>query len=370
MSTATADKKISAPEFQPGAEYRIFGTAPNGGAYNSHLVSGLVFALLAAVGAMNIWLMLWLNGCLVAAIFLDSRTMKRKVALRAMPAQVFLYLQVLGRAALHALPYYAFAFVIYVCVAPVVLPLNLAVSSFVMLYGLYMAVRLIWLFWYLYVLTFRWGNAGRVFANQQANLKSQPIAIRHVLWAYFLGNVGLVVRCASQVITIALFEFLRQSFSLDLTTYPDAAPYTMTIFIVAAVIWLATFWWAVQPALVVYYRTHRTFHTCRPLYDSIHSIHHRGVLPTQLDSGTISPFEFFITEMMLPVAALAPNWYWTIGQIVVAVAGHLPSHDTNTWMKTGHHHLLHHRYFNVNFGLLPREDVKYGTQYKVQEKNA
>jgi len=369
MSTALSEKKISAPAFQPGAEYPVYGKARNGGAYNSHLVSGVVFTALGCAGAINIWLVVWLNACIVAGLLLDTRTLRRKVALAAIPGQMLCYMQVLLRAMLHAFPYYVFAFCIYICVAPVLPALSLAVSSFVMLYGFYMVVRLFWLLRYLWVLLFRWDNAGRTFATHQANLKSRPVAIRHVLWAYFLGNVGLVVRCSSQVITIAGFEFLRRSFSLDLAAHPVTGPYVTTVFIVAAVIWFATFWWAVQPALLVYYRMHRTFHTCRPLYDSIHSIHHRGVLPTQLDSGTISPLEFFITEMMLPAATLAPDWYWTAGQVLLAFVGHLPSHDTNTWMKTGHHHLLHHRLFNVNFGLLPREDERYGTRYTEPENS-
>ncbi|WP_417734800.1 sterol desaturase family protein [Rosistilla oblonga] len=363
MNTANTKPQQLLHSPPAGAEYRLFGAAGTGGAYNSHFVAGAIFIGLAAVGAIDWWLAIWLDSCLAIGLLLDRRTMNRKLALRAMPGQMLLYSQVALRAAVHLLPYYLFAFVLYLGMAPVILPLNFAISSFAMLYGFYMAIRIYWLVRYLWVLHFHWERAGRTFQTHQANLKTRSSAIRHVLWAFFLGNVGLVVRCSSQVITIAGFEYLRQRMNLDLTKHPDLSGHMMTIFWGTTAIWLATFWFALQPAFLIYYRVHRTFHTCRPLYDSVHSIHHRGVLPTQLDSGTISPLEFALTELNLPAATLVPNWYWTLGQIILALAGHFPSHDTNTWMKTGHHHLLHHRLFNVNFGLIAREDKRYGSYY-------
>jgi sterol desaturase/sphingolipid hydroxylase (fatty acid hydroxylase superfamily) len=349
------------------AEYSIYGTAKGGGAYNSHLIAEGVFVILTVTGFMNVWLTVWLSFCLGMGLVLDRRTWQRKVSWSALPGQLRLYLQLLGQAAMDLLPYYLFAFLIYLCVAPVVLPLNLTVSSFVLLYGFYLATRSMLLVRYLWVLTFRWENAGRTFATRQANLKSQPLARRHVLWAFFVGNIGLVVRCSAQVLTIAVFERLRQSLGWDLATHPVFAPHYYLIFIGAVILWGATLYWAAQPTLVVYYRTHRTLHSCRPLYDSIHSIHHKGVLPTSLDSGTISPLEFLITEMSIPAATLVPNWWWTGGQVLIALVGHLPSHTTNTWMNSGHHHLLHHRLFNVNFGLIPREDDRFGTRHTEPE---
>lgn len=370
MNTATASPKRPLKDAPAGAEYRLFGAATGGGAYNSHLVAGLFFIGLSAFGVVDWRLTIWLDACLVFGLFLDRRSMNRKLALAAIPGQMLLYSQVALRAAVHVAPYYLFAFVLYLGMAPIILPLNLVISSFSMLYGFYMLIRLFWLIRYLWVLNFRWHDAGRVFEVQQANLKSQSLAIRHVLWAYFLGNVGLVVRCASQVITIGAFELLRQRLDLDITKYPQLNTHVMSIFWGTVAIWLATFWFALQPAFLIYYRVHRTFHASRPLYDSVHSIHHRGVLPTPLDSGTISPLEFALTELNLPAGMLVPNWYWTLGQILLAIAGHFPSHESNTWMKTGHHHLLHHRLFNVNFGLIAREDKRYGSYYTEAPQSA
>ncbi len=355
-----AEQDEAGPKVQ-GADYTLYGQARRGGPYNSHVLSGVVFLILAGLGLIGAWLTTWLVACLVVALCLDARSWKRKIVLRAMPAQTLLYAQVLARAAWDALPWYVFAYLVYVCVAPLWEWTNLAISSFVMLYGFYMVIRAGWLVRYLWVLNFRWDDAGRTFAVQQANLKSRDAAIRHVLWAYFLGNVGVVVRCASQVLTISLFEWVRTSTAMNPHVYPTWNAHLMPIGIAAVAIWLATLWPGVRRALLIYYRAHRTFHNCLPLYDSIHGIHHRGVLPTPLDSGTISPAEFFITEMAFPAGAVVPNWWWTGGQVLVAIMGHWPSHDAGAKMKFSQHHLQHHLHFNVNFGLTPSEDARNGT---------
>jgi hypothetical protein len=364
MATSILDiaPPAAAPEAR-GAEYPLYGAAARGGPYNSHLVSALVFVALAAVGWAPLWLTAWVVICLILGMSFDARPLQRKIVLAAIPSQTMLYAQVFARAAWDALPFYVFAYFVYIFAAPLWLWTNVAVSSFILLYGVYMAVRAWWLVRYLWLLGYRWEAAGRTFAVHEANLKSRSMALRHVLWAYFLGNIGLVVRCASQVMTIALFEWVRVSTAVDPWRFPALRDHRVVIGLVVAVIWLATFWWAIKRALLVYYRTHRTFHNCPPLYDSIHSIHHRGVLPTPLDSGTISPAEFIITEMALPGGMIVPNWWWTIAQIVLGVFGHWASHDAGTTMTFPQHHLHHHRYFSVNFGLSPAEDARFGTLY-------
>jgi sterol desaturase/sphingolipid hydroxylase (fatty acid hydroxylase superfamily) len=346
-----------------GAEYPLYGQAQQGGPYNSHLVSEAVFVVLTFLGLVSAWLTAWIGACLVAAMLLDSRPWKRKVVPAAIPAQFALYVQVLARALWDALPSYAFAYLIYVCIAPLWVRANVAISSFVMLYGFYMLIRAFWLVRYLCLLICRWENAGRTFAVREVNLKSRSVAIRHVLWSYFLGNMGLVIRCSIQVMTIGLFERLRMFSDMDLARYDALSAHLVPISLAAATIWLATFWLTIRRALLIYYRTHRTFHNCLPLYASIHKIHHRAVLPTPLDSGTISPAEFLITEMALPSATLVPNWWWTISQIIFAFAGHWASHDSGTKRTSPQHHLHHHRLFNVNFGLSPAEDAQFGTLY-------
>jgi hypothetical protein len=364
MATGTLDLEQPADVHRRRrAEYALVGHARIGGEYNSHLLSFVVFAILAALGWMNLWLFAWLFACMIAAMLVDDRPWRRKVYPSAMLGQFDLYLQLLAQAAGDAFPFYVLAFALYVCTAPYVATLNLAVSSFVLLYAFFMSVRAYWLMTYLWRLGFRWEHAGRTFENHKANLHSRRAAIRHVLWAYFLGNIGLVVRCGIQVVTIGGFEWLRQRWHLDLLEYPQAARQMPAIFGVAVVVWLATLWPSINRALLVYYRTHRTFHSNRALYSSIHSIHHRGVLPTPLDSGTISPAEFWITEMAIPTISIVPNWYFTMIEVVLALVGHLPSHNTGARWTFSQHHLHHHRLFNVNLGLTSAADAEFGTLY-------
>ncbi len=364
MSVSTVNEAFSSQTpVVRGAEYALYGQARTGGTYNSHLVAGALIIAFAGFGVLNVWLAVWATACLFAAMLLDETAWDRKVALAAIPSQFGLYLQVLVQAAWDALPYFVFAYVLYVCVAPIILPTNFVVSSFVMLYAFYMIIRGYWLARYLWLLNFHWDQAGRTFEVHRANFKSQSMAIRHVLWSYFLGNIGLIIRCSSQVLTVGLFEYLRTTSGMTLETHSIWSQHLMVIFIVAAVIYTAMFWLAVRRALLIYYRTHRTFHSSRPLYDCIHAIHHRGVLPTPLDSGTISPAEFFITEMVTPAAALVPNWWWTMGQVILAWAGHIPSHDAGTRRSFSQHHLYHHKLFCVNFGLTPSEDKRFGTLF-------
>ena len=225
MATGVLDVEQRSPAPLPRrrAEYALSGQARAGGAYNSHLVSVALFVVLAAAGWMNAWLVAWLVACMLAALLVDERPWRRKVSPGAMPGQVWLYLQVLFQAACDAFPFYVLAYALYVCTAPIVLPTYIAISSFVMLYAFYMIVRAFWLVVYMWRLGFRWETAGRTFAVHEANLNSRGAAMRHVLWGYFLGNIGLVVRCGIQVVTIGGFEWLRQRFDMDLLKYPAAA---------------------------------------------------------------------------------------------------------------------------------------------------
>jgi hypothetical protein len=339
------------------------GHARAGGEYNSHLLSFIVFAVLAALGWMNVWLFVWLGACMVAALLADDRPWRRKVHPSAMPGQLGLYLQLLAQATWDAFPFYVLAFALYICTSPYIAPLNLPISSFVLLYAFFMIVRVCWLAIYLWRLGMRWEYAGRTFETHKANLHSRRAAIRHVLWAYFLGNIGLVVRCGIQVVTLGGFEWLRQRWHMDLLKYPEVAAQLPTIFGIAVVVWLVTLWPSINRALLIYYRTHRTFHSSRALYSSIHSIHHVGVLPTPLDSGTISPAEFWITEMAIPTISIVPNWHFSIIEVVLALVGHLPSHTTGARWAFSQHHLLHHRHFTVNLGLTTAADLEFGTLY-------
>lgn len=67
--------------------------------------------------------------------------------------------------------------------------------------------------------------------------------------------------------------------------------------------------------------------------------------------------------MALSIATVVPNWWFSVGQILMAFAGHLAAHDTGSRLSLSQHHLNHHRLFEYNYGLTPAEDEKYGTLY-------
>ncbi len=364
-------KEPTRDEIPRGAVYHLFGDARRGGEYNGHIMFGLIFSALAAAQVIGLVVWGWGMACLVLAFLLDERTLKRKVALRNIPAQFFLYAQVVGNALLNSLPHYLLAFAIYVCVYPLRERYNLTVSSFVMMYGFYMVVRIVYLVFYNYALTLGADRLHlKVFEEQRANLRDRRTALRHVWWTYFLGNVGLIVKCAVQVMTIGMFEFFRVRFGLDAESNSFIAAHASTLQTGALIVGVLAFWLSVRLSSTVYYRAHRTFHVRKPLYDSIHAIHHRGILPTPLDSGTISPMEYFITDMARPAVLLLPNWLFVLSEVGLAFGAHLPSHSSGTLHKFGQHHLAHHRYVVFNFGLFPRDDERYGTLFVTEEAAA
>jgi sterol desaturase/sphingolipid hydroxylase (fatty acid hydroxylase superfamily) len=354
-----------------GAVYRLLGSAERGGEYNGHIMFSLMLVGLTAAGLVNGLALSWIALCLIATYLLDERPLKRKVNLSAIPAQFFMYLQLVMNAFRDALPQYTLAFVIYLGIYPLRESLNLPVSSFVMLYGFYMVLRIGYLILFTCALTI--GSKRfhlRVFNEQRANLRNRAVALRHVWWTYFLGNTGLFVKCAVQVITIAGFESLRLWIGFDVTENRLTAQHLTTVNLVGVALCVIGIGLSVRLSSTVYYRTHRTLHICKPLFDSIHAIHHRGILPTPLDSGTISPLEYIITDMARPAVMLMPNWLFVLSEIGLAFGAHLPSHTSGTLHKFGQHHLAHHKYVVYNFGLFPRDDERWGTHFVPDEDEA
>lgn len=358
-------------EIPAGAIYRLFGSAKRGGEYNGHIMFSIILLTLGVTGLTSWTIVGWGMLCFVVAFLLDERPMKRKVSLPAIPGQFLMYAQVVLNSAWLALPHYTFACLIYFCIYPLREQFNLSVSSFVMMYAFYMVIRIVYLTYFTYALTVGYGRVNpRVFEEQRANLRTRQIALRHVWWTYFLGNIGLIMKCSVQVLTIGSFELLRRWSGFDLASNATLAPYASTITVVALVLALPAFWLSVKLSSRVYYRTHRSFHVYKPLFDSIHAIHHRGILPTPLDSGTISPMEYFITDMARPGVLLLPNWLFVLSEVGLAFGAHLPSHDAGTSHKFGQHHLAHHKYVVYNFGLFPRDDERWGTLFVTEDATA
>lgn len=343
--------------------YRVFGSAQRGGIYNSHVMGAALLPVLAALGVMPWPLAAWLLACVAVAITIDSAPWRRKLRVTAMPGQLALYLQVLAQAVWDALPMYALAFALYVGLSPIWSHAHLGINTFYVLYGIYLAVRTAWLARCLWIVAFHWdGPRPAPLNGDEANLRSRRVATEHLLWAYFLGNVGVAVRCAAFVISVALWRSLQTGLGLDLTQHAALAPYLIWICIACSIIWILTLGPAIRRAQLVFYRTHRTLHDVKPLYDSIHWVHHKGVLPSPLDSGTISPAEFAITEYAIPTLTLTPDWYWIFVQVLVAALGHWPGHFFGASSETAQHHVEHHRRFTTNFGLMPVDDDYFGTR--------
>jgi len=352
-----------------GAVYSLWGSAQRGGEYNSHILFSLVIASLTLLNLIPPAVGIWIAICLVATFLLDNRSLQRKVNLRSLPGQAFLYVQLVMRSFLTAFPHYAFAFMAYLCVWPVQDALNISfTSSLAMLYGFYMVLRLVYLARFTWALTGSGRVRPAVFSEERANLRDRQTALRHVWWTYFLGNTGLFAKCSVQVMTIGAFESLRQLLGLDLYNHPSIAPYSPFISALGVVLTTVGAGMSLKMSARVYYRAHRTLHVCKPLFDSVHAIHHRGILPTPLDSGTISPLEYFITDMARPAYMLLPNWLFVLCEIALAGWGHLPAHTTGTNSKLGGHHVAHHRFVVYNFGLMPEDDERWGTLYVAPEE--
>ncbi|MCH2213095.1 MAG: sterol desaturase family protein [Fuerstiella sp.] len=364
-------QETPAGEIPRGAVFRLFGTAGRGGEYNGHIIFSCVILGLTAFGVLSIQTLCWVLACLIATFLLDDRSLHRKVSFRAIPGQLFLYLQLLLNAIQVALPQYTYTFVIYLGIYPLREKFNLPVSSFVMLYGFYMVIRIGYLLLFTWALTIGSNRISlRVFQERRANLRNNRVALRHVWWTYFLGNTGLFVKCAVQVMTIAGFESLRKWIGFDVTTHPLTASHQTMITVTGIILVIVGLGLSARLSSSVYYRTHRTFHVCKPLFDSVHAIHHRGILPTPLDSGTISPLEYIITDMARPAVMLIPNWLFVLSEIGLAFGAHLPSHTTGTLQKFGQHHLAHHKYVVYNFGLFPSDDERWGTRFVPEEPDA
>jgi len=358
-------------QIPPGAVYRLWGTGRRGGEYNGHIMFSLVMVGLTAADVVSLSVFGWIMTCLVATFLLDNRSLQRKVSLVALPGQAVLYVQLVINAFWTALPHYAFAFVVYLCVYPLQEKLNVSISSFVMLYGFYMVLRIVYLSVYTYALTIGSDRMQLdVFSEHRANLRNRQVALRHVWWTYFLGNTGLFAKCSVQIMTVGAFEFLRSQIGLDVATHPVLSPYVNWICGLGVILCVVGIGLSLGMSSRVYYRAHRTLHVCKPLFDSVHAIHHRGILPTPLDSGTISPLEYFITDMARPAYMLIPNWLFVLCEIGLAWMAHLPAHTTGTHSKLGGHHVAHHRYVVYNFGLMPEDDERWGTLFVSAEADS
>src|SRR6185369_8867034 len=84
-------------------------------------------------------------------------------------------------------------------------------NCFLVVFAGYFVVRLIYLAWYLILILARWDQKPAPFEFRRANLRTRGESFRHVLWAYFLGNVGLTVRAGVQAAFLFSFDAARSA---------------------------------------------------------------------------------------------------------------------------------------------------------------
>jgi sterol desaturase/sphingolipid hydroxylase (fatty acid hydroxylase superfamily) len=112
------------------------------------------------------------------------------------------------------------------------------------------------------------------------------------------------------------------------------------------------------PDNFLFYKIHRTIHASPALYTFVHGLHHRAVDPTLLDSGTISPFELFLTDLSMPCLVLVSPNFFVMGFEHISAFWHFRAHG---FADGDVHHLSHHKSQKSNFGLHDKYDKKFGT---------
>jgi sterol desaturase/sphingolipid hydroxylase (fatty acid hydroxylase superfamily) len=99
-----------------------------------------------------------------------------------------------------------------------------------------------------------------------------------------------------------------------------------------------------------FYVSHRILHT-RLLYP-IHSVHHRKIIPTILDTYDGHWFEtqFQGLGALVPFAFMSCSITTALAILVILNARGLMRHDERFVWLIGNHHLLHHRVPKYNYG--------------------
>lgn len=226
--------------------------------------------------------------------------------------------------------------------------------AFVCLYGLYLVVRTP-VFIRLMLRVRRGWEQDTLppFEVKKANFSSKDAATRHLVWSYFLGNVGVTVRCASYATYTTLLDGIWKA----LGGFPQVSTATTTGTVIVAGAVLLTI--ATLHSNHIFYDSHRAFHRNQPLFDSVHRIHHQATYPTPLDSGTESPGELLLTQATIVSMHILPSWFFLACESLFML-GHFGSHTAGTKDLVSENHLGHHVVYTGGFGQL-FEDVQQGT---------
>jgi hypothetical protein len=326
------------------------------GTYNLSLLGAMMIVgtLLLRGGARSLLLAVIIAFSTVMALALDKEPLHTKVSLRFLPGQVIAYGALVWGMFKDTWPAFLLILGVYGVLGPTWHAASLGLSpvtGFWVLYGTYGLVRFIYLCYSQLTLARRWNSRRTPFLEHAGNTVHPAAARRHELWAFFWGNVGLVVRCGKQLAFVTVADLLLAPVQPWIHEFPGA-------WLVAAGLLLAYFGLYFSLAEVVFYKFHRTVHENHSLYRGLHMIHHKGVCPSLLDSGTESIAEFTLTETQVTWLVF-PTWAFVaaeFGMIVNHLSGHM---SRRTPYVPSSRHMIHHHRFSVNYAievLLPMDD--------------
>jgi hypothetical protein len=331
-------------------------SAANVGTYNlSLLCVGIAVAALVLIGSPSSLLVaLIITFSTVMALALDKEPLRTKISLRFLPHHVIDYGALVWGFFKDTWPSFVLVLAIYAVAAPLWRAASLglsAITAFWVLYGTYAGVRLSYLCYSQLTMARRWSSRRSPFLEHAANTADPAAARRHELWAFFWGNVGLVIRCGKQVAFVAAADVVLAPVQPWIHEFTGA-------WLVAAGLLIAYLCLYATLAEVVFYKFHRTVHENHSLYRGLHMIHHKGVCPSLLDSGTESIAEFSLTEM--PVLWLVfPTWAFVAAELGL-LGNHMSGHmSRRTAYVPSIRHVIHHHRFSVNYAIevvLPMDD--------------
>lgn len=315
------------------------------GYYNSHTVFMIIVLILTCFGLFNIPLAIFLFVSYSIALLLDLN--ENSVSISALPMQLVTYLELVIKWIGDVWKPFLLAFLLYLVLGRYLQNMSLLGGpwyAFLIVYSFYFLFRLYFLIRYLLTIAFNW-NGSSSFEIKLANLNTPKIASKHMIWAFFLGNLGLTIRCGKQFIFLWLIDHIITAFRIPLPIFELGNIYNSILWFVYI---LLTLFVLVYFMLIIYYKVHRTLHENRTLFIFLHRIHHEAIYPIVLDSGTISPLEFILTETGAFMFILFPDWLFVLESVLLAV-GHLVGHNTLIKNERLHHHVQHHRLLNVNY---------------------
>lgn len=285
---------------------------------------------------------------LLIALTIDPEPLAQKLSLSALGGQMRAYLRLSFLVMRDAATYFVGIICAFVLLAPVARAFGLwSDKTLPAAYAVFLGIRVPYALFLLATVRRRWLAKAPPFTIQKGNFRSVERASRHIGWSFFMGNVGLLVRCAKQVAILGLLTLIVGSLPARIAQH---APYG---WVLGVGIMCAVIYWQGALIDVLYYKIHRTVHASRELYAGLHRIHHKAVIPSMLDAGTESPCELILTEYSAPVHILLPSALYFVIELSLfwgQLQGHLTrpfrGEDGQAYLDA---HVDHHRLTTCNF---------------------